>query len=99
MAVQFFFIYSVNSVLFRMLKGCLRYVLYKLTLCWSKGSSRFLLSSIFKLILILVFLNALTLLVLLYVENMVVCFKDQKTGRCLNEIPNGDSNFTTEMYC
>ncbi|KAK9015395.1 hypothetical protein V6N11_006505 [Hibiscus sabdariffa] len=30
-------------------------------------------------------------------ENMVVCFEDQKTGRCLREIPNGDKNFTTRM--
>ncbi|GMN48860.1 hypothetical protein TIFTF001_018029 [Ficus carica] len=30
-------------------------------------------------------------------ENMVICFEDQKTGRCLNEIPNGDSNYTTKM--
>ncbi|KAK5810908.1 hypothetical protein PVK06_026225 [Gossypium arboreum] len=30
-------------------------------------------------------------------ENMVICFEDQKTGRCLREIPNEDKNFTTRM--
>ncbi|GMI73992.1 hypothetical protein like AT3G63340 [Hibiscus trionum] len=30
-------------------------------------------------------------------ENMVICFEDQKTGRCLREIPNGDKNFTSRM--
>ena len=32
-------------------------------------------------------------------ENMVICFEDQKTGRCLRGIPSGDKNFTTRMYC
>ncbi|XVE77828.1 hypothetical protein DITRI_Ditri13aG0093700 [Diplodiscus trichospermus] len=30
-------------------------------------------------------------------ENMVICFEDQKTGRCLRGIPSGDKNFTTRM--
>ncbi|KAL5561831.1 hypothetical protein UlMin_031578 [Ulmus minor] len=30
-------------------------------------------------------------------ENMVVCFKDQNTGRCSKGIPNGDKNFTAKM--
>ncbi|XP_062085386.1 uncharacterized protein LOC133791475 [Humulus lupulus] len=29
--------------------------------------------------------------------NMVICFEDQKTGRCLNEIPKGEDNFTSKM--
>ncbi|XP_022727562.1 probable inactive protein kinase At3g63330 isoform X12 [Durio zibethinus] len=31
-------------------------------------------------------------------ENMVICFEDQKTGRCLRGIPSGDKNFTTKMH-
>ncbi|XP_022727552.1 uncharacterized protein LOC111283351 isoform X2 [Durio zibethinus] len=30
-------------------------------------------------------------------ENMVICFEDQKTGRCLRGIPSGDKNFTTKI--
>ncbi|KAH7517271.1 hypothetical protein FEM48_Zijuj09G0045200 [Ziziphus jujuba var. spinosa] len=30
-------------------------------------------------------------------ENMVICFEDHETGRCLKGIPNGDKNFTTKM--
>ncbi|XVF32510.1 hypothetical protein REPUB_Repub17cG0089000 [Reevesia pubescens] len=30
-------------------------------------------------------------------ENMVICYEDQKTGRCLRGTPSGDKNFTTRM--
>lgn len=30
-------------------------------------------------------------------ENMVICFEDQETGRCLKEIPTKVNNFSTKM--
>ncbi|KAK9282121.1 hypothetical protein L1049_005033 [Liquidambar formosana] len=30
-------------------------------------------------------------------ENMVICFEDQDTGRCLKGSPSGDEKFTTKM--
>ncbi|XP_052185941.1 uncharacterized protein LOC127797256 isoform X2 [Diospyros lotus] len=30
-------------------------------------------------------------------ENMVICFKDQDTGRCLRGVPSGDKKFATQM--
>jgi len=35
---------------------------------------------------------------LLFVENMVICFEDQETGRCLRGTPNGDKNYNGKMY-
>ena len=32
-------------------------------------------------------------------ENMVICFEDQETGRCLKWSPSGDKNLITKMYC
>lgn len=31
-------------------------------------------------------------------ENMVVCFEDQDSGRCLKGHPNEDENYITKMY-
>ncbi|CAA2974745.1 uncharacterized protein LOC111411818 isoform X2 [Olea europaea var. sylvestris] len=30
-------------------------------------------------------------------ENMIICFKDEESGRCLRESPFGDKNYTTRM--
>lgn len=31
-------------------------------------------------------------------ENMVICFEDHETGRCLKEVPTVNRKFSTKMY-